>query len=88
MSDLSPQPAQTLERGDVGGHRWTSTQKPSVRSCLRGGSPLAAAAQMQSESERATAEQEREPPPKKSSVYVLLKVLFCVIKHPFVARHP
>ncbi len=43
---------------------------------------------MQSESERATAEEEREPPPKKSRVYVLLKVLFCVIKHRFCGSSP
>ncbi len=43
---------------------------------------------MQSESERTTAEEERETPPKKSLVYVVLKVLFCVIKHLFCGSSP
>ncbi len=51
MSDVPPQPTKTLERGDVGGvnrgrfeRGWSrtrsSTQKPSVRSGLRGGDHL------------------------------------------------
>ncbi len=43
---------------------------------------------MQSESERTTAEEESETPPKKSLVYVVLKVLFCVIKHLFCGLSP
>ncbi len=73
--------AHRPERG--GGGMWRGWRGKAERAKGRAGSETSGSEQMLTQSERANGEEERESHEEESRVYILVKVLFCVIKHPF-----